>query len=70
MKNIEKQTGGGTDLIQQDNPNLDLLRSMAVTMVVVFHLLLYFGPKFHTWDPQGVLGYGGVLFFFVHTSLS
>jgi peptidoglycan/LPS O-acetylase OafA/YrhL len=69
MKNIEKQTDGGTDLIQQDNPNLDLLRSMAVTMVVVFHLLLYFGPKFHTWDPQGVLGYGGVLFFFVHTSL-
>ncbi|HLW97054.1 MAG TPA: acyltransferase [Candidatus Acidoferrales bacterium] len=69
MESIEKRTAGGSDPIQQDNPNLDYLRSMAVTMVVVFHLLLYFGPQFHRWDPEGLLGYAGVLFFFVHTSL-
>lgn len=54
---------------QKDNPNLDLLRAVAVIMVVVFHLL-----RFHGWAnvgrfSLGMLGLGGVLFFFVHTSL-
>ncbi len=50
-----------------ESPNLDLLRTLAVTCVVVFHLLLFF------WKTNlGLLwfiGHWGVLLFFVHTSL-
>jgi peptidoglycan/LPS O-acetylase OafA/YrhL len=56
-------------LQQKDNPNLDLLRAVAVSMVLVFHLLRYFGvSSLHHHDLK-YLGMGGVLFFFVHTSL-
>jgi peptidoglycan/LPS O-acetylase OafA/YrhL len=54
---------------QKDNSNLDLLRALAVTMVLVFHLLLYFGRTHIGGSNLGMLGLGGVLFFFVHTSL-
>jgi peptidoglycan/LPS O-acetylase OafA/YrhL len=54
-----------------DNANLDLLRSVAVLLVVAFHLELFLS------DPQHVLrkpidfwnmGHWGVLVFFVHTT--
>jgi peptidoglycan/LPS O-acetylase OafA/YrhL len=53
----------------RDNPNLDLIRSLAVLFVVAFHVLLLFhrthlGPfNLHS------LGIWGVLLFFVHTSV-
>jgi peptidoglycan/LPS O-acetylase OafA/YrhL len=49
----------------KDLPNLDLLRSIAVMLVVVAHLLLYLGHS--NWI--GWLGLTGVCIFFVHTSL-
>jgi peptidoglycan/LPS O-acetylase OafA/YrhL len=51
-----------------ESPNLDFLRSVAVTDVVLFHLLLFFHKK----TDLGILwsiGHWGVLLFFVHTSL-
>jgi peptidoglycan/LPS O-acetylase OafA/YrhL len=50
-----------------DSPNLDLLRSLAVTYVVVLHLLLFF--KGEHYGLLGAIGFWGVLLFFVHTSL-
>lgn len=56
-----------------DRPNLDLLRSVAVSYVLVFHLLLFFGCV--DVSAGGVraalhnLGLFGVFIFFVHTSL-
>jgi peptidoglycan/LPS O-acetylase OafA/YrhL len=50
-----------------DSPNLDLLRTLAVLYVVIFHLLLFFEKT-----NLGLLwnvGHWGVLLFFVHTSL-
>ncbi len=51
------------------SPNLDLLRSVAVLLVLAAHLLIFLGV-----EPRGAinpfdLGHLGVLFFFVHTSL-
>jgi peptidoglycan/LPS O-acetylase OafA/YrhL len=48
--------------------NLDVLRSVAVTLVVVSHLadVLGFGNRFR---DIGHLGYEGVFLFFIHTSL-
>jgi peptidoglycan/LPS O-acetylase OafA/YrhL len=56
--------------------NLDLLRSIAVAYVIVFHLLLFFrcigsgahGPFAALPLAMMMLGHLGVLFFFVHTS--
>jgi len=49
--------------------NLDLLRSVAVLLVLVAHLLVFFGvERGGVIDPFEV-GHLGVLFFFVHTSL-
>lgn len=56
-------------LQQKDNPNLDLLRATAVSMVLVFHLLRYFGISAVHGHALNYLGLGGVLFFFVHTTL-
>src|ERR1700730_13549337 len=56
-------------LEQNDNPNLDLLRALAVSMVLVFHLLRYYGISTVHGTSLAYLGLGGVLFFFVHTSL-
>jgi N-acetylglucosaminyldiphosphoundecaprenol N-acetyl-beta-D-mannosaminyltransferase len=47
-----------------DLPNLDLLRSLAVLLVFVGHLMLTAGVR-----GLGDVGYFGVLLFFVHTSL-
>src|SRR4051794_12015754 len=48
-------------------PNLDLLRAIAVLCVVVCHLSLVFGnASAHFFN---LLGYFGVVVFFVHTSL-
>jgi peptidoglycan/LPS O-acetylase OafA/YrhL len=57
-----------------ESANLDLLRTAAVSFVVVFHLALYFGltrrPGFERQDAMwGSLGHWGVLVFFVHTCL-
>jgi peptidoglycan/LPS O-acetylase OafA/YrhL len=51
-----------------DSPNLDLLRSLAVTYVVVFHLLAFFW-KTRNLGILTAIGHWGVLLFFVHTSL-
>ena len=54
---------------RSDSANLDLLRAIAVSLVLVFHLLLFFGKTaLGSFDlrPMGMLG---VLLFFVHTSL-
>src|ERR1700690_4109995 len=49
--------------------NLDLLRSVAVACVFLFHLRRTFGSEpLWGFDPQA-LGLAGVLLFFVHTSL-
>jgi peptidoglycan/LPS O-acetylase OafA/YrhL len=50
-----------------DSPNLDLLRTLAVSYVVVLHLLLFF--KGEDLGLLGSIGFWGVLLFFVHTSL-
>jgi peptidoglycan/LPS O-acetylase OafA/YrhL len=57
-----------------ESANLDLLRTAAVSFVVVFHLALYFGlthrPGFERQNAMwGSLGHWGVLVFFVHTCL-
>ncbi len=54
---------------QHESHNLDLLRGIAVVMVLVCHLLLYFGVT--SIGPYDVRwwGFGAILFFFVHTSL-
>jgi peptidoglycan/LPS O-acetylase OafA/YrhL len=52
-----------------ESPNLDFLRTSAVSFVLLFHVLLYFqhttvwGLNLHS------IGHWGVLIFFVHTSL-
>lgn len=53
----------------RDSVNLDLLRSLAVLMVLGVHLLLYF--RVSRLGPLPLLGMGqwGVLIFFFHTSL-
>ncbi len=54
----------------KDSPNLDLLRALAVGMVVLSHLLLVLGDGF---EPPGydihAMGHAGVAIFFVHTTL-
>jgi peptidoglycan/LPS O-acetylase OafA/YrhL len=51
-----------------DSPNLDLLRSAAVSFVVIFHTALFFGGN-RVDALLWPLGHWGVLMFFVHTSL-
>ncbi len=69
MINAERKISESPVLLQQDNPNLDFLRALAVSMVVAFHFLLYFGIWRRYPDRLAMLGFTGVLFFFVHTSL-
>jgi peptidoglycan/LPS O-acetylase OafA/YrhL len=49
--------------------NLDLLRAMAVLLVLAQHLCRRFNVDQVGWVPISSLGYFGVLLFFVHTSL-
>jgi peptidoglycan/LPS O-acetylase OafA/YrhL len=52
-----------------DKPNLDLLRTLAVSFVLVDHLLLAKGiQQIGSWDVSRI-GQFGVFVFFVHTSL-
>ena len=53
-----RNTSGGA------SANLDLLRSVAVLLVLLDHL-----TRHHHYDRLGSLGYFGVLLFFVHTAL-
>ncbi len=53
----------------QQKPNLDLLRSIAVVLVILDHLLLSTGVVlFRPWQASQI-GLFGVYLFFVHTSL-
>ena len=56
-----------------ESANLDLLRSAAVSFVVLFHLVLFFGARRPWLYAEGgfvsSLGHWGVLMFFVHTCL-
>src|SRR5262245_35651378 len=56
------------NLALEESANLDFLRSTAVILVVVNHLLLYLGVT-HEGDFLRPLGRWGVLLFFVHSSL-
>src|SRR6476620_11599698 len=49
--------------------NLDVLRSIAVMLVLLQHLLLRSHVKHIYWLETSCLGYFGVLLFFVHTTL-
>jgi peptidoglycan/LPS O-acetylase OafA/YrhL len=58
------------DCSMKDSPNLDLLRSLAVGLVVVSHLVLLIGAagEAHVYSVK-VMGRLGVMIFFVHTTL-
>lgn len=64
----EPSTVGPRSAVYGDSPNLDLLRSIAVSFVVLSHLVLFFG-KDQAYLGLVPLGRWGVLMFFVHTSL-
>jgi peptidoglycan/LPS O-acetylase OafA/YrhL len=49
--------------------NLDLLRAIAVLLVLIQHLCRRLHTEHLSWIPTTSLGYFGVLLFFVHTSL-
>jgi len=59
-------------VIKQDSHNLDVLRSVAVLLVLFSHFLVAFGldkqPAFALWGIES-LGKFGVQLFFIHTSL-
>ncbi len=50
-----------------DSPNLDFLRANAVLMVLVFHVLGFFGIRRAGPFDLEAMGLLGVLLFFVHT---
>lgn len=52
----------------RDLPNLDLMRSFAVTLVVACHVLTY-SPHFRPAYPVWFIGLLGVFLFFTHTTL-
>jgi peptidoglycan/LPS O-acetylase OafA/YrhL len=56
-------------LSRENSTNLDALRSIAVLLVFLSHLLLTFGIVEVLGLPVAELGRSGVLLFFVHTSL-
>lgn len=53
----------------KDRANLDLLRALAVCVVVISHLPSYVDGLSVRWYSAGVLGRVGVSIFFVHTTL-
>jgi peptidoglycan/LPS O-acetylase OafA/YrhL len=54
----------------KDSPNLDLLRSLAVTLVVASHVFTFaVGFDSPPWFDRKALGHVGVAMFFVHTTL-
>lgn len=55
--------------MQADSPNLDLLRTFAVLVVVFSHLPIITDLFSSNHSGQGALGLLGVVIFFVHTSL-
>lgn len=50
-------------------PNLDVMRAIAVSLVVVSHVFELVGRQVHLGNAPAILGGAGVLVFFVHTSL-
>ena len=56
-------------MVKGVSANLDLLRAMAVLLVLVQHLCRRFNVDQVGWVPASSLGYFGVLLFFVHTCL-
>src|SRR5467141_1625933 len=55
--------GGGQDR------NLDVLRAIAVLLVLLDHVAFFSGAPESVKGPFFVLGHAGVVIFFVHTSL-
>src|SRR5215475_12688960 len=49
--------------------NLDLLRAIAVLLVLTQHLMVRLYIDHVWWIPSNCLGWFGVLLFFVHTTL-
>lgn len=56
-------------MTQTPSANLDLLRAIAVILVLVQHVLRRIGVEQLAWIPTSSLGRFGVLLFFVHTCL-
>ena len=56
-------------MVKSVSANLDLLRAMAVLLVLTQHLCRRFNVDQVAWMPTSSLGSFGVLLFFVHTSL-
>jgi peptidoglycan/LPS O-acetylase OafA/YrhL len=67
---VETDTNAARREESRDNGNLDLLRSLAVLLVLTFHLALVLRKGLLPMKPVNLLmmGHWGVLLFFVHTS--
>jgi peptidoglycan/LPS O-acetylase OafA/YrhL len=55
--------------LHEESANLDLLRSVAVLLVLVSHIPVALGHADGRWGVVTLAGRYGVLMFFIHTSL-